>query len=67
MIADTPFGQLPLVEIDGKKINQSIAVCRYLAKKVGLSGKNDWENLQIDALVDNIYDLQSSKFYYFIL
>ena len=67
MIADTPFGQLPLVEIDGKKINQSIAVCRYLAKKVGLSGKNDWENLQIDASVDNIYDLQSSKVYYFIL
>ncbi|CAB0041531.1 unnamed protein product [Trichogramma brassicae] len=54
----TPFGQVPLIEIDGKVINQSTAICRYLAKQVGLSGKDDWENLEIDATVDTIHDIR---------
>ncbi|KAH0950950.1 hypothetical protein HN011_004073 [Eciton burchellii] len=53
-----PFGQVPILEIDGKKINQSVAICRYLAKQCSLAGKNDWEALEIDAAVDNIHDLR---------
>lgn len=56
-----PFGQVPVLEIDGKKVNQSTAICRYLAKQHGLAGKDDWENLEIDVAVDNIHDLRSSK------
>jgi hypothetical protein len=31
-----------------------------LAKQYGLAGKNDWENLEIDATVDTIHDLRAS-------
>lgn len=53
-----PFGQVPVLEIDGKKVHQSIAICRYLAKQVKLAGDNDWENLEIDAIVDTVNDLR---------
>lgn len=52
---------MPVLEVDGKKINQSTAICRYLAKQFGLTGKDDWENLEIDATVDNINDLRTSE------
>lgn len=55
-----PFGQVPVLEIDGKKVHQSIAICRYLAKQVKLAGDNDWENLEIDAIVDTVNDLRHS-------
>ncbi|RZB40563.1 glutathione S-transferase [Asbolus verrucosus] len=54
----TPFGQLPVLEHNGKQVNQSIAVARYVAKQVKLVGKDDWENLEIDAIVDTINDLR---------
>lgn len=52
------YGFLPLLEVDGKMVNQSIAIARFLAKKVGLVGKDDWENLEIDAVVDTQNDLR---------
>lgn len=55
-----PFGKVPVLEVDGKKIDQSVAICRYLAKQCGLAGKNDWEALEIDSTVDNIHDLRAS-------
>lgn len=55
----TPFGQVPMLEIDGKKINQSTAIARYVAKQVGLAGKNDLEALEIDAIVDTIHDIRA--------
>jgi glutathione S-transferase len=54
----TPMGQLPVLEIDGIQVYQSVAMARYVAKLVGLAGKNDWENLLIDITVDNINDLR---------
>ena len=35
--ADTPFGQVPTLEIDGKMYCQLFAICRYLANKYGMS------------------------------
>jgi len=52
-----PFGKVPVLEVDGKRINQSVAICRYLAKQYGLAGKNDWEALEIDSTVDTLQDL----------
>ncbi|KAJ3663472.1 hypothetical protein Zmor_007731 [Zophobas morio] len=54
----TPFGLLPLLEHNGKQVNQSKAIARYLAKKVKLVGDDDWENLEIDAIVDTLDDLR---------
>nr|WCC58243.1 glutathione S-transferase [Pharsalia antennata] len=62
----TPFGQLPILEHKGKTAYQSIAICRYLAKQVKLVGKDDWEDLEIDATVDTINDLRIKiALYYF--
>ncbi|CAH1163519.1 unnamed protein product [Phaedon cochleariae] len=53
-----PLGQLPLLEIDGEKIPQSLAICRYLATLVKLNGDDAKENLRIDVTVDTLIDLQ---------
>ncbi|XP_023313071.1 glutathione S-transferase-like isoform X2 [Anoplophora glabripennis] len=55
---NTPFGQLPILEYNGKVAYQSTAICRYVAKQVNLVGKDDWEDLEIDATVDTITDLR---------
>ncbi|XP_071647048.1 glutathione S-transferase-like isoform X2 [Temnothorax longispinosus] len=62
--ATIPFGKAVL-EVDGKKIDQSVAVGRYLAKQCGLAGKNDWESLEIDATVDTIHELRANIFAYY--
>lgn len=59
---ETPFGKLPILEIDGKVVTQSTAICRYYAKKSGIAGEDDWENLLIDATVGTIDDLRSGAF-----
>lgn len=56
-----PFGQLPVLEIDGKIVNQSVAISRYLAKKAGLAGKDEWESLLVDVAIDNIYEIRQGK------
>ncbi|XP_071051702.1 uncharacterized protein [Onthophagus taurus] len=53
-----PFGQVPVYEENGKIVNQSVAIMRYLGKKCGLVGNDDWENLEIDSIGDTIKDLQ---------
>lgn len=59
---EMPFGQVPVLEVDGKKVCQSVAISRYLAKQFGVAGKNDWEALEIDSTVDTIHDLRLSKY-----
>lgn len=57
-----PMGQMPVLEIDNdKRVYQSMAIARYIAKLVGLAGKNDWENLLIDVVIDTIKDYELSK------
>ncbi|XP_049825740.1 glutathione S-transferase-like [Aethina tumida] len=53
-----PFGQVPVLEHNGKVINQSRAISRYVAKLVNLTGNDDWENLEIDSIVDTFEDLR---------
>ncbi|XP_066254759.1 glutathione S-transferase-like [Euwallacea similis] len=54
-----PLEQLPLLEVDGKVLFQSIAITRYVAHIVGLDGKTALENSEIDAVVDSVNDLRS--------
>ncbi|KAI4470911.1 glutathione s-transferase [Holotrichia oblita] len=60
-----PFGQLPIFEEHGKVYNQTVAIARYLAKKIKIAGNNNWEDLELDALVDTLVDLlqKVSNFY----
>ncbi|KAF7287675.1 hypothetical protein GWI33_006017 [Rhynchophorus ferrugineus] len=56
--SSTPFGKLPILEVDGKQVPQSISIARYLASKFNLTGKDEWEALQCDYLVDTLGDLK---------
>ncbi|XP_034250056.1 glutathione S-transferase-like [Thrips palmi] len=57
--AKMPFGQMPVLDVDGKFHAQSVALSRYLAKQYGLAGKDDLENLQIDIAVDLFGDFRT--------
>lgn len=56
------MGQMPVLEVDGRRVHQSLAMCRYIAKQIGLAGKDAFEDLQIDAIVDTINEFRLSKF-----
>ncbi|XP_039300765.1 glutathione S-transferase-like [Nilaparvata lugens] len=58
----TPFGQVPVLEIDGKSVWQSVAISRYFGKKADLAGKDEWESLMIDVIVDTFTDFRLGKF-----
>lgn len=60
-ILETPFGQLPILEIDGEVYTESIAMSRYIANEVKLAGNNNKENLKIDAIVDVLSDFLERK------
>ena len=55
---DSPTGSVPYIIVDGQtKVAQSMAIARFVAKRFGLSGKNDLDDLKIDSLVDCLHDL----------
>jgi glutathione S-transferase len=47
-----PFGQVPILEVDGVKLCQSNACARYLARKFHLAGKTELDQARADMLVD---------------
>ncbi|KAH9640312.1 hypothetical protein HF086_001664 [Spodoptera exigua] len=56
---NTPFGQMPVIEFDGKQYAQSIAIARYLGNKYGLAGDTLEDKLEIDQNVYLINDLRT--------
>lgn len=52
----TPFGQLPLLEVDGKVYAQSVALSNFLARRFGFYGKTDTDALAIDQVVCLVQD-----------
>ncbi|KAI1703638.1 putative glutathione S-transferase 5 [Ditylenchus destructor] len=47
------YGQLPYLDInDGRRLYESYAISRYLAKRFDLSGKGAWEQAKVDEFAD---------------
>jgi glutathione S-transferase len=54
--AEMPLGQIPVLEVDGVKLPQSVSIARFLAKQFQLAGKDNLEQAKVDAVVDTIND-----------
>jgi glutathione S-transferase len=60
-----PFGQLPVLEVDGKQLAQSCTIARYLARTFNLAGKDDFESAQVDMIADAQKDISAKLQPYF--
>merc|ERR1712173_12100 len=57
-----PFGQLPVLEVDGVNICQSMAIARFLANEFGLAGNCALTKAQVDEVVDVVSDIQTAMY-----
>jgi len=53
----TPMGQLPLLEVEGQTLAQSLTIARYLARQHGLAGNTDIAAAEADMVIDSLTDL----------
>ena len=51
-----PGGQMPVLEVDGVKLGQSMTIARFLANKFNLAGSTPLEKAQADMIVDTVTD-----------
>ncbi|KAL1517628.1 hypothetical protein ABEB36_001367 [Hypothenemus hampei] len=58
----TPLSQLPILEVDGKVLFQSVAIAAYLGEVIGISGSNALENWEINAVSDTLNDFKFKLF-----
>merc|ERR1712154_140902 len=57
-----PFGQLPVLEVDGDMIGQSMAIARFLANQYGIAGSSNLVKAQVDEVVDVMNDVQDAMY-----
>ena len=60
---NTPYGTIPILEVDGngEYLGESTAIARYVAREIGLEGKNNWEAAQADSIITYIGSGKKSK------
>ncbi|VDM68458.1 unnamed protein product [Strongylus vulgaris] len=54
--AEMPFGQVPVLEVDGQQLAQSFAIVRFLSRKFGFAGKTPFEEALVDSIADQWKD-----------
>jgi glutathione S-transferase len=47
---------MPYLEIDNMCLHQSMAICRYLARKYGIAGKTEADIVQADMMAETVND-----------
>lgn len=57
---EMPYGQVPVIEVDGQQIAQSGAIIRFLSRRFNLAGCADVEAALIDAFYESSRDLVRS-------
>lgn len=59
---NTPYGQVPILTVDGAQIAQSGAIIRFLAKRLNLNGASDIEAALLDGGFEAVQDLRKNFF-----
>jgi len=55
------FGQMPMLEVDGKMLAQTGAIARYCGKQGGLYPRDDdWAAAKIDEIIDTATDITTA-------
>ncbi|CAH1778726.1 unnamed protein product [Owenia fusiformis] len=57
-----PYGQLPILEVDGKVLGQSVAIARFAARETGMLGENSFDMAVADSVVDSVGDVSQSLY-----
>jgi glutathione S-transferase len=52
----TPFGQVPLLRIEGLELAQTMAIVRHVSRRHGLTGESEGEQIRRDVAVEAIRD-----------
>lgn len=52
-----PLGQVPVLDVDGVQIPQSMAIARYLAREHNMAGSNSLDQAKVEAVADSASDL----------
>jgi len=52
-----PFGQLPLLEVDGQLLAQSSAIEHFVARLTGLASEDSMVSAQIDMVIEGVKDV----------
>ena len=61
-----PFGQLPMLQIDGLEIVQSQAIVRYLARRGKLCGASPDEEMKCEVISETIRGIPHCLFPFFL-
>ncbi|KAL5013720.1 hypothetical protein ScPMuIL_007990 [Solemya velum] len=48
----TPQGVIPILEIDGKTVTQSLTIARYIGRQCDLMGRTPLEQIEVDCTLD---------------
>jgi glutathione S-transferase len=59
---DTPFGALPVLEVDGQIVAQSNAINRYVGKLVDLYPSDPWQAALCDEAMEAVEDITTKIF-----
>jgi len=54
---DTPFGALPVLEVDGQTVAQSNGINRYVGKLAGLYPSDAWQAALCDEAMDSVEEI----------
>lgn len=54
-----PFGQLPILEVDGKVLGQSNSIFKYVARETGFAPSDSYGLAVADMIVDGVVDVMS--------
>ncbi|CAJ0955785.1 unnamed protein product, partial [Mesorhabditis belari] len=54
--AEMPYGQVPVLEVDGEFLPQSNAIYRFLGRQFGYAGETEIEAAQVDMIGDLFQD-----------